>query len=135
MGWFLQALFRLTPKKEGKGRWLCRKCGRRYHGYIIPRIVRNLLNEGATVTVTGICYDCFCDRCQEAGLPDIWALASPGGRLRDLCREVRGVKRKKTTPEPQLKYLPIITMDPDKPFDVLALNAIDDSEEGAGHCE
>lgn len=53
----------------------CKRCGRTVHDYAAPddvwRRVRPHIKHGDV-----LCYDCFCDVCQRAGLPAVWRLVS-----------------------------------------------------------
>lgn len=49
----------------------CRDCGRDVHDYQAPAEVWLQVwgNAGGV-----LCYDCFCERCADAGLPAVWRL-------------------------------------------------------------
>lgn len=50
----------------------CKHCGRTVHDFQAPDAMwdRLTIRNGNV-----LCYDCFCEACQVAGLPTVWRLA------------------------------------------------------------
>ena len=51
----------------------CRECGCDVRDFVAPdhvwRIISPCIKRGDT-----LCYNCFCDKCAEMGLPSVWIL-------------------------------------------------------------
>src|SRR5690606_9541792 len=68
---------RLYTKLVLRRFWLipsfCKKCGRDVRDFVVPdpvwEKVEALIPHGSV-----LCYECFCDVCEEAGLPSVWEL-------------------------------------------------------------
>ena len=51
----------------------CKHCGRDVHDFSVPDKVWQLVDLRIRHGHT-LCYDCFCEVCQQIGLPVIWRL-------------------------------------------------------------
>ena len=54
----------------------CKQCGRDVHDFIAPDCVWNQVSprkDGDGV----LCYDCFCEKAMNKGLPCVWELSNP----------------------------------------------------------
>ena len=53
----------------------CKECGRQVHDFSAPNDVwlkiDPLIKYGHV-----LCYDCFCEKCKEVGLPTVWKITS-----------------------------------------------------------
>ena len=53
----------------------CKECGRQVHDFSAPNDVwlkiDPLIKYGHV-----LCYDCFCEKCKEVGLPTVWKIIS-----------------------------------------------------------
>ena len=51
----------------------CKECGREVHDFSVSdeiwKKVDPLIKYGHV-----LCYDCFCEKCKEVGLPSVWEL-------------------------------------------------------------
>jgi len=47
-------------------------CGRDVHDFVAPDEIWEKVTAETGMNV--LCYDCFCDICQELGLPSVWWL-------------------------------------------------------------
>ena len=57
----------------------CRECGHDVRDFVAPddvwHKVAKHIKRGNT-----LCYNCFCDKCNEIGLPNVWILEKEGGQ-------------------------------------------------------
>lgn len=78
--WINRRVLKTYPSNHDCAR--CRDCGRTVHDFIIPDEIWNevmtgspiiYLRDGVTPSKEGasgvLCYDCFCERAREKGLP------------------------------------------------------------------
>ena len=51
----------------------CKHCGRDVHDFIAPDEVWEQVEPHIRHGYT-LCYECFCDLCEQLGLPSVWGL-------------------------------------------------------------
>lgn len=51
----------------------CKECGRKVHDFYVSDDIWELVKPHIKYGKV-LCYDCFCDKCKEVGLPTCWFL-------------------------------------------------------------
>lgn len=72
----LARALRVAYKRWKSGRRLvpafCKRCGRDVHDFVAPDDVWKKVADYTGMNV--LCYDCFCDVCEEIGEQSVWRL-------------------------------------------------------------
>ncbi|OPY57151.1 MAG: hypothetical protein A4E55_01833 [Pelotomaculum sp. PtaU1.Bin035] len=71
--YYIRVKFKLILKKFFIVPSFCKECGRNVHDFVVDD---NIWHKVSRYIKNGhvLCYDCFCEKCRHAGLPDVWKL-------------------------------------------------------------
>jgi len=69
----IRLYYKLIKRKFMVVNTFCKECGRDVHDFKAPDWVWNEIEKGIRYGNV-LCYDCFCRKCEEKGLPSVWQL-------------------------------------------------------------
>lgn len=69
----LRICYKLIKRKFFLVPSFCKKCGKDVHDFIVPDDIWDEINRHIKYGHV-LCYNCFCEKCGELGLPSVWQL-------------------------------------------------------------
>lgn len=73
--YWLRVTYKQIKKRSKLINSFCKQCGRDNHDFVVDNetwnLVAPLIRNGSV-----LCYDCFVEKCDEAGLPVVWNLSA-----------------------------------------------------------